>query len=93
MKKIYEQTNDLHVRNILFYGNAEDSKLYVDEALTKQATKAQAEDAFVKGQLLIKSTLGMFVPIYFGESGVGIIGDQEGEVTVTVFAVAVPEAE
>lgn len=84
MKKIYEQTNDLHVRNIIFYGN--DGKLYVDEAFEKQATQAQIEDAFVKGQLLIKSGEAMVIPVSLEGNAVKTASD-------ATFAAAVPEAE
>ena len=89
MKKIYEQTNDLHVRNILFYGNTEDHKLYVDKALTKQATQAQVEDAFVKGQLLIKAGEGMFIPVSITANTVTTVSGSEN----VTFSAEVPEAE
>lgn len=89
MKKIYEQLKDLHVRNIVFYAG-DDSKIYIDEALEKQATRAQIEDAFVKGQLLIKSSGGgMFTPLRVFENVVTVV-TEDGHVDLNA---AEPEAE
>ena len=51
LNKLYEQGKDLHVANYVAYGKTADHKLYADEGYKETATKAEIEDAFVKGRL------------------------------------------
>ena len=54
MDKIFDDAIDDHVRAYVVYGKTADKKLYVDKEMkTTQATKAEVEDAFKKGALLI----------------------------------------
>ena len=59
MERIYNEAKDQFVANFVAYGKAADSKLYYDAEYTNQVTKADAEDAFMKGRLLIKTTAGV----------------------------------
>lgn len=63
LTKIFEQANDQHLRNVVVYGKAADSKIYEDSAYTTQVDQAVVEDAFAKGMLLVKAGDDYFVPI------------------------------
>lgn len=63
LNKLYEQGKDLHVANYVAYGKTADHKLYADEGYKETATKAEIEDAFVKGA-------NYLVPVAFGATGV-----------------------
>ena len=63
MTKIFEKANDQHVRTIVFYGKAADSKLYYESAYTTQVTQADLERAFLLGCVLIKDSTTYRVPV------------------------------
>lgn len=54
LNKLYEQDKDLHVANYVAYGKTADHKLYADEGYKETVTKAEIEDAFVKGRLMFR---------------------------------------
>lgn len=54
MAKIFDQAKDKNVANVVVFGKSEDSKLYYEAAYTNQVDQAFAEDAFLKGRLIIK---------------------------------------
>ena len=56
---IYNDAKDEHVANFVVYGKAADSKLYYDAGCKTQVSKADAEDAFSKGRLLVKTATGI----------------------------------
>lgn len=70
LTKFYEQGKDLHVANYLVYGKTADHKLYADEKCTEKVTKAEIEDAFKKGRLVIVEGANYFVPIACTTDGV-----------------------
>lgn len=70
LKKFYEQGKDLHVANYVAYGKTADHKLYADEAYKETVTKAEIEDAFKKGRLVIIEGANYLVPVAFGTTGV-----------------------
>lgn len=70
LNKLYEQGKDLHVVNYVAYGKTADHKLYADEGYKETATKAEIEDAFVKGRLVIVEGANYLVPVAFGTTGV-----------------------
>lgn len=70
LKKFYEQGKDLHVANYMAYGKTADHKLYADEGYKKTVTKAEIEDAFKKGRLVIIEGANYLVPVAFGTTGV-----------------------
>ena len=53
MNKIYEHSKDVHVKNYVVYGKTGDKKLYYEPEYKTQVSKADMEDAFLKGLLLI----------------------------------------
>lgn len=70
LNKFYEQGKDLHVANYMAYGKTADHKLYADEAYKETVTKAEIEDAFKKGRLVILEGANYLVPVAFGTTGV-----------------------
>lgn len=70
LNKFYEQVKDLHVANYMAYGKTADHKLYADEAYKETVTKAEIEDAFKKGRLVIIEGANYLVPVAFGTTGV-----------------------
>lgn len=76
LKKFYEQGKDLHVANYMAYGKTSDHKLYADEAYKETVTKAEIEDAFKKGRLVIIEGANYLVPIAYGTTGaVTVVAD------------------
>ena len=68
MTKIYEDANDQHVRAIVVYKKAAQTKAYADADCTVQMTTAELKNAFIKGAL-IKLDTGDFVkPVKYAES-------------------------
>lgn len=59
LERIWNDAKDQYVANFVVYGKAADSKLYYDADYTTQVTKADAEEAFSKGRLLVKTATGM----------------------------------
>lgn len=53
MTKVFENFDDQHVRGVVFYGKTSDHKLYVDAAMTEQATEEALNVAFKKNQAFI----------------------------------------
>lgn len=70
LNKFYEQGKDLHVANYLTYGKTADHKLYADKEYKETVTKAEIEDAFKKGRLVILEGASYLVPVAFGANGV-----------------------
>ena len=88
MDKIYEQAKDLHVRNFVVYGKAADKKLYYEPEFKTQVTKADAEDAFDKGALMIVDTTTKLVPIAFAGKTVKTAALSVDKLVFTEWAVA-----
>lgn len=53
MERIYDQAKDVHVATYVLHAKRADKKLYLESSYTTQVTKAELEDAFKKGRLLI----------------------------------------
>lgn len=84
LNKLYEQGKDLHVANYVAYGKTADHKLYADEGYKETATKAEIEDAFVKGRLVIVEDANYLVPVAFGATGViTVVTGETGETVKT----------
>lgn len=56
MDKIYEHSDDLHVRSVVVYFNSEDGKLYADQDFTVGITAKVLKDLYFKGTLLIRES-------------------------------------
>lgn len=70
LQKFYEQGKDLHVVNYVAYGKTADHKLYADAAFKETVTKAEIEDAFKKGRLIVVEGANYLLPVAFGTTGV-----------------------
>lgn len=60
MDKIFEKLEDVHVRGAYIYVNA--SNAYADTAHTKQLTCSELVDLFVKGGVIVDSTV-QYLPV------------------------------
>lgn len=69
MEKVFEQAKDLHVRNVIVYGNNADNKLYREAEYKTEITTVELEDMFKKGALLINDGTNLLVGVVF-------VGDQ-----------------
>lgn len=65
MTKVFEDTNDLHVRSLIFYGNTADHKLYRESTYKTQITSDELADAFKKGMVLVFNGTNYLVPVAF----------------------------
>lgn len=67
LKHVFIDAKDKNVANFMVFGDSTDHKLYYSEGTTKvQVSKADLNDAFMKGMLIIctDSTNGVFeVPV------------------------------
>nr|DAP19037.1 MAG TPA: hypothetical protein [Caudoviricetes sp.] len=63
MEKIFEHLNDVHVRACVAYGKTADKKLYYEVDYKTQVTKADMEDAFLKGLLVIDDGTNKLTPV------------------------------
>lgn len=88
MKTIYNDVKDKNIRKYVVYGKAADNKLYYDEKYTKQVTKADAEDAFKKGMLLIMDTTTTLIPVSMADTTIKTISGASSSVTLTSWTVA-----
>ena len=65
MTKVFEDTNDLHVRSLIFYGKTADRKLYRESTYKTQITSDELVDAFKKGMVLVFDGTNYLVPVAF----------------------------
>lgn len=73
MDKIYERSNDLHVRGTYIYKKANDSYAYSDSATTKKIDADTLKDLFLKGAVVVDGTVN-YHPVSFGiASNVGTL--------------------
>lgn len=63
MDKIFNQAKDKNVANFVVFGKSADSKLYYESTYTNQVDQDVAEDAFLKGRLIIKVGNNYFYPV------------------------------
>lgn len=63
MERLYNDAKDEHVATYVVYGKAADSKIYYDAEYTTQVNKVDAEDAFLKGRLVVKTASGASVAL------------------------------
>lgn len=85
MKKIYEDSKDLHVAaTVLFAG--EDNYLYLDEGLEHKVSKDDTVDSFKKG-LLINTETGMVRPyVITVEDDYVSVSYDDGTALVTLYS-------
>ena len=59
LERIFNDAKDQYVANFVVYGKASDSKLYYEADYKTQVSKADAEEAFSKGRLVVKTATGI----------------------------------
>lgn len=79
MTEIFADANEKYVKTVVFYGKDSDTKLYVDEKMTKQASYEEAMNACMKGMAVVLYGGAYLVPITFR--------DNSNKVTVNVATV------
>ena len=89
--RVFENANDLHVRNYIVFGNTTDSKLYYDAAYTKEVPEVDLVDAFTKGALLINVDTSYFIPISINGNVVKTIGEVDDAVALVSFSAKAAE--
>lgn len=67
MTKIFADADEKYVMNFVLYGKESDTKLYVDEKMTVQASYAEALDACLKGAVVLCNKV-YYNPIAFREN-------------------------
>ena len=85
MERIYDQAKDVHVATYVLYAKTADKKLYLD-SYTTQVTKAELEDAFKKGRLLIFDGTNYLVAISMAGGKVKTVGMGASAVELTEWA-------
>lgn len=78
MEKIFEDAGELNIRKFVVYGKTVDKKLYYESDFKTQVTKADAENAFKKGMLLIMDTTTMLAPISMAGTTVKTVTETTG---------------
>ena len=68
MTKIYEDANEQHVRVIVIYKKANQTKAYVDAAFTTQFKTSELKNAFLKGAVIKLDSGDIVKPIKYTES-------------------------
>lgn len=81
LNTIYETGYDLHVANYIAYLHT-DKKLYEDESHKTQAKKADVEEAFKLGRLIIMGADKTYLPVALLAAGV-VVTDGTTAVTCT----------
>lgn len=89
MKKIYEHSDDVHVKSCIAYGKAEDKKLYCELEYKTLAAQEDLEDAFLKRLLLIDDGTNKLAPVAMTEDGFVTVNDgtTTGTAATTVWTV------
>lgn len=68
MTKIYEDANEQHVRAIVIYKKANQTKAYVDAEYTTQFTTSELKNAFIKGAIIKLDDGALVKPVKYAES-------------------------
>ena len=68
MTKIYEDANEQHVRAIVIYKKANQTKAYVDAGCTIQFTTSELKNAFIKGAVIKLGDAEFVKPVKYAES-------------------------
>lgn len=84
LNTIYETGYDLHVANYIAYLHT-DKKLYEDEAHEVQAKKADVEEAFKLGRLIVMAADKTYLPVALMAAGV-VVTDGTTATTCTMAA-------
>lgn len=88
MDKIFEQAKDLHVKSMIAFGKAADSKLYANADYDAYLDADEVADAFAKGLLVIKVSTDTFVPVAYADSKYVTVSVVTSAAAVTEWTVA-----
>lgn len=88
MEKVFEQAKDLHVKAVVAYGKAADSKLYANSDYDAYLDADAVADAFTKGLLVIKVSTDTFVPVAYASSKYVTVSVVTSAAAVTEWTVA-----
>ena len=91
MEKVFEQAKDLHVRNVIVYGNNTDNKLYREAEYETEITTVELEDMFKKGALLINDGTNLLVGVVFAGNQVKTLGVADEDVVLVAWTAKTPE--
>lgn len=91
MEKVFEQAKDLHVRNIVVYGDTSDNKLYREAEYKTEITTVELEDMFKKGALLINDGTNLLVGVVFAGNQVKTLGVADSDVVLVAWTAKTPE--
>lgn len=86
MERIYDQAKDVHVATYVLYAKTADKKLYLESSYITQVTKAELEDAFKKGRLLVFDGTNYLVAISMAGGKVKTVGMGSSAVELTEWA-------
>ena len=89
MKKIYEHSDDVHVKSCIAYGKTDDKKLYCEPEHKTLAAQEELEDAFLKRLLLIDDGTNKLAPVVMTEAGFVTVvdGTPTGTAATTVWTI------
>lgn len=94
MNKIFIDANEKYVSTVVMFGQASDTKLYVDEACAEQATNSVVLNAAKKGLLLVNYDGAFYNPVKFAEaSGVTTVTLWGSSAAVELVTTTDPEEE
>ena len=88
MQKTYEDANDQHIRKVIAFGKAADSKLYANSDYDAYLDADEVVDAFSKGMLLIKVGSDLFAPVAYASSKYVTVSVSSNAAAVTEWTVA-----
>lgn len=83
LAKMFDQAKDKNVANFIAHGKAADSKLYYESTYTNQVDQAVAEDAFLKGRLIIKVGDDYIYPVSLSSHKIKTVDVSTVSTTVT----------
>ena len=83
--RVYQDANDKYITSKIFFGKAEDGKLYTDAEFTAQATEDAVVDAYLKGVLMVKVDDAFFRPVKVEGYKVVVVDVSSGAAAVTEF--------
>lgn len=86
MERIYDQAKDVHVATYVLYAKTADKKLYLEPSYTTRVSKAELEDAFKKGRLLVFDGTNYLVAISMHGGKVKTVGMGASAVELTEWA-------
>lgn len=84
IERVWNQAKDEHVAAYVVYGKT--GKIYYDSANTEQVTKADMEDAFRKGRLMVNDGTNLLVVVSMANGKCKTVGMGASAVELTEWA-------